>query len=274
MKRDLISSLRFSSSSGSTWRRRSSESLGDRGVLHVGMARVEPLAVGENLLQLPAEDEIGEEPGRVRMRREAGDGARRHDERDTLLGEHHLDRVALLLGLVERVVAPVHRDGPLARGHHSGRIHGRLHEHELVLRELLPVVPAMEMNERQHVGGDDTAVARVRGHHLALPSRIEQVLPRLRAPRWPGRSWCCRRSRSRCPKAVVVAVLVLEPRREALDAGGVYFIRSFFSLSSTKWPASEVWITSAFLMLAWSSCITRWRIRCEPVRCTSTLTPG
>src|SRR5439155_21589823 len=55
---------------------------------------------------------------------------------------------------------------------------------------------------------------------------------------------------------------------------GVYFIRSFFSLRRTKWPASEVWITSAFRMLAWSSCITRCRIRCDPVRCTSTLIPG
>src|SRR5215510_15320886 len=27
-------------------------------------------------------------------------------------------------------------------------------------------------------------------------------------------------------------------------------------------------------MLAWSSCIRRWRMRCEPVRCTSTLMPG
>src|SRR5215468_3564946 len=27
-------------------------------------------------------------------------------------------------------------------------------------------------------------------------------------------------------------------------------------------------------MLAWSSCITRCRMRCEPVRCTSTLMPG
>src|SRR5258706_192710 len=27
-------------------------------------------------------------------------------------------------------------------------------------------------------------------------------------------------------------------------------------------------------MLAWSSCIIRCRIRCEPVRCTSTFTPG
>ncbi len=45
-------------------------------------------------------------------------------------------------------------------------------------------------------------------------------------------------------------------------------------MSRTKWPASEVWITSTFLMFACSSCITRWRIRCDPVRCTSTLIPG
>ena len=45
-------------------------------------------------------------------------------------------------------------------------------------------------------------------------------------------------------------------------------------MRNTKCPASEVWMTSAFLMFAWSSCITRCSTRCEPVRCTSTLMPG
>src|SRR6267142_4374766 len=41
-------------------------------IFHGGMAGVEPLAVGEDLLELAAEDEVGEELGRVRMRGEAG----------------------------------------------------------------------------------------------------------------------------------------------------------------------------------------------------------
>src|SRR6185436_17042649 len=42
-----------------------------RGVLHLGMARVEALAVREHLLHLTAEREVGEEARRVRMGGEA-----------------------------------------------------------------------------------------------------------------------------------------------------------------------------------------------------------
>src|SRR5713226_5682276 len=85
-------------------------------ILHLGMSRVEPFAVRQRLLGGAAEDEVGEQLGRVRMRREAGDGGGGDDERDAFLRVHDLDRVALLLDLVERVVAAVHRDGPLAGG--------------------------------------------------------------------------------------------------------------------------------------------------------------
>src|SRR5215467_10817578 len=54
-------------------------------VLHLGVAGVEALAVGQDLLDLAAENEVGEETGRVRMRREAGDRARRDHERHALL---------------------------------------------------------------------------------------------------------------------------------------------------------------------------------------------
>src|SRR5215470_17361859 len=50
-------------------------------VLHLGVAGVEALAVGQELLQLTAEREVGEQARRVRMRRERGDGRGRDDER-------------------------------------------------------------------------------------------------------------------------------------------------------------------------------------------------
>src|SRR5262245_49349524 len=50
-------------------------------VLHLGVTRVEPLAVGHHLLQLAGEREVGEELGRVRMRGESGDRRRRDHQR-------------------------------------------------------------------------------------------------------------------------------------------------------------------------------------------------
>src|SRR5438128_3839717 len=69
------------------------------GVLHLGMAGVEALAVRHHLLQLSAEGEVGEELGRIRMRREACDGRRGHDEGNAFLRIDDLDRVPLLLHL-------------------------------------------------------------------------------------------------------------------------------------------------------------------------------
>src|SRR5688572_16283740 len=73
-------------------------------VLHLGVAGVEPLAVGHHLLDLAAEREVGEELGGVGVRREAHDRGRRHDERHALLRIDDLDGISLLLDLVERVV--------------------------------------------------------------------------------------------------------------------------------------------------------------------------
>ena len=50
---------------------------------------------------------------------------------------------------------------------------------------------------------------------------------------------------------------------------------SFFSLKNTKWPASDVWTTSDVLDVGLSAPASRAAmIRCDPVRCTSTLIPG
>src|SRR5258705_13895594 len=83
------------------------------GGLHLRVAGVEAPGVGEDLLDLPREDEVGEEPGRVGMGREARDRARGDHQRHALLREHDLHRIALLLELVEGVVAAVYRDRPL-----------------------------------------------------------------------------------------------------------------------------------------------------------------
>src|SRR5215467_8429474 len=102
-------------------------------ILHFGVTRVEPLAVGHYLLELACEGEVREELGGVGMRREAGDRGGRDDERYALLGIDDRDRIALLLHLVVVIVAAVDRHLTLAGGHHAGRIDRRLHEHELVL---------------------------------------------------------------------------------------------------------------------------------------------
>ena len=70
------------------------------------------------------------------------------------------------------------------------------------------------------MGGDDAAIARVRGDQLAPPLGIEEVLP------GPGRVGggdglgVVGEDGHGGPQAVVIAVLVLEARREALHAGG------------------------------------------------------
>src|SRR5881397_2361094 len=55
------------------------------GVLHLGMARVEPFAVRQRLLEVAAERKVGEEAGRGGVRGEAGDGGGGDDEGDALL---------------------------------------------------------------------------------------------------------------------------------------------------------------------------------------------
>src|SRR2546428_407814 len=75
-----------------------------RGVRDAGMARVETLGVGEHLLHLFAEGEVREELGGGRVRRPGGDRRRGDDQRHAFLRVHDLDRVPLLLGLVEGVV--------------------------------------------------------------------------------------------------------------------------------------------------------------------------
>src|SRR3989338_1817636 len=89
-------------------------------VPHLRVPCVESFAVCQDLLHLPGEGEVGEELGRVRMRGEAGDRRGRDDEGDTLLRVDDLDRVPLLLSLVEEVLGPIHRDGSLSRGDYLG----------------------------------------------------------------------------------------------------------------------------------------------------------
>src|SRR5882724_11702891 len=206
------------------------------GVLHLGMARVEPFAVRQRLLEVAAERKVGEEAGRGGVRGEAGDGGGGDDEGDAFLRVDDLDGVPLLLGLVVIVLAAVDRDRPLAGGDHAGRIDRRLDEHELVLSELLEVVPAVQVHEGQHVSRDHPAVPRVRRHLLALPLGIEQVLP------GPGRL----RGRDDLrvvgdhvdsgAQAVVVAVAVLEAGGKALHAGGRVLRQELLVLQQDEVP--------------------------------------
>src|SRR5262245_19577649 len=189
-------------------------------ILHVGMAGVEALRIGEHLLQLTAEEEVREELRGVRVGREAGDRARGDDQRNAFLRVHDLDRIPLLLVLVKRVVAAIHGNRPLAGSDHTRWVDRRLHEHELVLRELLPVVPAVQMHEGQHVGGDDSAIPRMGGHFLALPLRVQQVLPRLGRLVGGNALGLVGDDGHGGAERVVVPVLVHEGRRKTVDTGG------------------------------------------------------
>ncbi len=153
------------------------------------------------------------------MRREAGDRARRDDQGHALLREDDLHRVALLLELVERVVAAVDRDRPLAGGHDAAGIHRRLHQHRLVLGQRLEVVPAVEVHEGQDVGGDHPAVAGMGGDEPAPPLRIEQVLPGARRFRGADLLRVVGDDVHGGAQAVVEAVAVLEAGREAVHPG-------------------------------------------------------
>ena len=73
------------------------------------------------------------------------------------------------------------------------------------------------------MGGDHAAVPRVRGDELTLPFRIEQVLPRLGRLRGGDDLGVVRDDVHGGAEPVVIAVLVLEGRREAVDAGGRVF---------------------------------------------------
>jgi hypothetical protein len=189
------------------------------GVFHLGVAGVEPLAVRHHLLDLPGESKVREQARRVRVRGEGRDRARGYHQRHALLRVDDLHRITLLLRLVEGVFAAVHRHRALARGHHARRIHRRLHQHELVLGQGLEVLPAVKVNEREHVGGDDPAIAGMRGDHPALPLRVQEVSPGLRRLRGGDLLRVVGDHVHGGAEPIVVAVLVLEPGGEALHAG-------------------------------------------------------
>jgi hypothetical protein len=183
---------------------------------HLGMPGVETLGVGQHLLHVAGEDEVGEEPGRVRVGREARDGARGDHEGHALLRVDDLDGVPLFLRLIEGVVATVHRDGPLAGRDDAGGIDRGLHQHRFVLGEGLEVIPAVEVHEREHVGGDHAAIARMRGDQAPAPLGIEEVLPGARGLRGRDRLRVVGDDVDGGPQAVVEAVAVLEAGGEGV----------------------------------------------------------
>src|SRR5437899_179711 len=86
----------------------------------------------------------------------------------------------------------------------------RVRGEELVLGELLEVVPAVQVHEGEHVSRDHPAVPRVRRHLLALPLGIEQILPGPRRLRGRDDLRVIGDHVDGGAQAVVVAVAVLE----------------------------------------------------------------
>ena len=88
---------------------------------------------------------------------------------------HDLDRLPLLLGHPEKIVAAVDGDGPFAGHDALGRLGRRLDLQHLLLGELLEVRPAelaRELLRRRH---DRAGISGMALHQLARIFRIEQV---------------------------------------------------------------------------------------------------
>ena len=84
------------------------------------------------------------------------------------------------LSWIQIVLVAVGHDRALAERELLRRIGRRLHLHDLLLRELLEIVPAEVARDLEGRGHDGAAVARMRLDDLAGPFRIEQVGEALR----------------------------------------------------------------------------------------------
>ena len=146
------------------------------------MSDVEALAVGQELLDLAGEDEVGEEPRCAGMGREAHDGRGRKDQRDAVTRVRGRERGArpAALGVEQAVIGAVDAGRALSREHGASGIVNGLHEHDTVLRELSPEVPAVELLERDDLGHDGAGITRMRHHETVLPFGFEQVFPGVR----------------------------------------------------------------------------------------------
>ena len=90
------------------------------------MTGIKTFLVRQKLLRLFGKNKLGEEFGRIGMRRVFGDGHRRYDQRDAFFGVDDLERITLFQRLVIEILGAVYPHRPLSRCHHAGGIVGRL----------------------------------------------------------------------------------------------------------------------------------------------------
>ena len=101
---------------------------------------------------------------------------------------------------------------------------------QFVFRQITKVVPAVEVYERQHVSHDDATVAWMTRDQLAIPFRIQKILPSLRRVFFRNNFWVVRDDRKRRPHAIVKARLILKAAGETSDTLGREFQQHPFVL--------------------------------------------
>ena len=156
------------------------ERLAPRMLLRLRMDRAQRADVDHKLLTLGGEAEALEQPRGVRIGRVLEDAVRPDRHRRALGRIDDLDRLALFFQDQRVVFVAVDHHGALAERELLRRIGRGLHLHDLLLGELLEVVPAEIARHLEGRAHDVAAVARMRLDHLAGPFRIEQVGKALR----------------------------------------------------------------------------------------------
>src|SRR5256885_9902329 len=132
-----------------------------------------PMVRDEHALTLGAAQETLEQPCSIRMRRAAENAAWRNDQRRALARMDELDRLTLFLEQHQNGVGAVHLNEAFAERKLLRRIAGRLHLHDLLLRQFLEIGPAERVHHRKRRGEDRAAIRRVTFDELAAPSRVE-----------------------------------------------------------------------------------------------------
>src|SRR5690242_12258111 len=131
--------------------------------------------VDQHLLRFKAEEEALEQTRGIWIGCALEHAGWNDDQRRSLAGINGLDRLALVLQELEIVVIAISHDSAFTQQKLFRRIGRRLHLQDLLLCELLEILPAQLA--RQHVsrGHDRTAITGMRLDDLALPLGIEQV---------------------------------------------------------------------------------------------------
>ena len=139
------------------------------------MRRILPREINNDLLCVARVHPVLKQSAGVGVGRalEQHAGARR--ERRAFLRIDDVHRIALLLVLDDQIASPIDHNGAFTERDLFGRIGRRLHLHDLLLGELLEILPAEHLRRLVRRIHDRAAICRVRLHHLAGPLRVEQV---------------------------------------------------------------------------------------------------